>query len=88
MTADVIVLDAHRRPQPTPTSPTDPVAAALAALPRVAGLATRVRAMIAAGASDVFVDVYVATWIESAREDLEANRHLHIELARQLGVFA
>jgi hypothetical protein len=65
----------------------DPVVAALAALPTTSGLATRVKAMIAAGASDVFVDVYVATWIESARADLDAKRNLHIELARHLGTW-
>jgi hypothetical protein len=85
-TSNVIDL-ADRRPA-APAASVDPVAAALAALPRTAGLATRVRAMIDAGASDVFLDVYVATWIESARDDLDANRDLHLELAKRLGALA
>ena len=87
MMADVINL-VDRRRLDLPSTAADPVAAALAALaglPRIAGLATRVRAMIEAGASDIFVDCYIASWCDSARDDLDENRHLHLELAKYLG---
>ena len=87
MMEDNVVILADRRPAP-PAAAEDLVASALAALPRAAGLAVRVRTMIDAGASDVFVDVYIVTWVDSARDDLDANRHLHLELARQLGALA
>jgi hypothetical protein len=83
--ADVIALDDHR--PPARIVATDPLAVALAALPRTAGLATRTRALIEAGASDHFVDCYIAAWIDSARADVDANRDLHFALARYLGGF-
>jgi poly-beta-hydroxyalkanoate depolymerase len=43
----------------------DPFLLTLAALPRTAGLATRVRTMIESGASDAILDVYIQSWIES-----------------------
>jgi hypothetical protein len=83
--ADVIRLDDHRPPQSARMADTDPLAMALAALPRAAGLATRTRALIEAGASDIFIDHYVASWIDSARADVDTNRYLHFTLAEYLG---
>jgi hypothetical protein len=85
--ADVIALADHRPPCSPRMPSTDPLAVALAALPRTAGLATRTRALIEAGASDVFVDCYIAAWVDSARADVDANRSLHFALARYLGGF-
>ena len=85
--ADVIALADHRPPYSARMPSTDPLAVALAALPRTAGLATRTRALIEAGASDHFVDCYIAAWIESARADVDANKDLHFALARYLGGF-
>jgi hypothetical protein len=85
MMADVIHLADHRPRELPPVVADNPVADALAALPRTAGLATRVRSMIEAGASDVFVDCYIAAWIGSARADVDANRDLHFKLAEHLG---
>ena len=83
--ADVIALAAHRPPYSARMPSTDPLAVALAALPRTAGLASRTRALIEAGASDVFVDCYIAAWVDSARADVDANRRLHFALAEYLG---
>lgn len=85
MMADVIHLADHRPRELPPVVADNPVADALAALPRTAGLATRVRSMIEAGASDVFVDCYIASWCESARTDVDANRRLHFQIAALLG---
>ena len=83
--AAVIVLADHRPPYSARMPSTDPLAVALAALPRTAGLATRTRVLIEAGASDVFVDCYIAAWVDSARADVDANRRLHFSLADYLG---
>jgi len=83
--ADIIDAVGRFRQMPPLRDLADPWLCAIAALPLQAGLATRVRAAIEAGATDTFVDVYIATWCESAREDVEANRNLHLELATRFG---
>ena len=84
--ADVIDAVTRFRPNDPPRyTGDDPALLAISKLPLQASLATRVRTMIEAGASDLFVDCYIAAWIDSARTDVEANRDLHFALARYLG---
>jgi hypothetical protein len=84
--ADVIdAIDRFRPSNPLRYSGDDPGLLAIARLPLQAGLATRVRTMIEAGSTDQIVDVFIAAWIESARADVDANRCLHLTLARYFG---
>ena len=85
MMADVIHLADHRPRELPPVVADNPVADALAALPRTAGLGTRVRTMIEAGSTDEVIDLYIASWIGSARADVDANRDLHFKLAEHFG---
>jgi hypothetical protein len=83
--ADVIALADHRPPHSARMASTDPLAVALAALHVSAGLATRTRALIEAGASDIFIDHYIAAWCDGARADVDANQNLHFAIADFLG---
>jgi len=80
--AAVIVLADHRPPYSARMPSTDPLVVALAALPRTAGLATRTRALIEAGASDVFVDGYIAASIDYAAKADLAHRASFLSAAK------
>jgi hypothetical protein len=83
MMDDAKIIDAvsrFRPAEPLKYTGSDPILLALAKLPLQAGLATRVRTAIEAGATDEFVDQYVESWCNSAQSPDNENPHLHSDL--------